>query len=169
VMSMYVTSRYEDQQMTPAGWYPDPYGTSQQRYWDGTVWTEHMSGDAPPASPPSYVAPTPVTPPWYRRKLTFAVGSVLALIIVGVIGAATGSSKAKNSSAVSTPARSSATSQAAPLISHADHDVGNCRLDDLIVSGAAATTSRHDDYRATTRADCGGTHHPTGDKDGRGT
>ena len=26
---------------TPAGWYPDPSNTSQQRYWDGTQWTEH--------------------------------------------------------------------------------------------------------------------------------
>lgn len=26
---------------TPAGWYPDPSNASQQRYWDGTQWTEH--------------------------------------------------------------------------------------------------------------------------------
>jgi hypothetical protein len=24
----------------PAGWYPDPYGTAEQRYWDGTRWTD---------------------------------------------------------------------------------------------------------------------------------
>jgi hypothetical protein len=28
--------------LPPAGWYPDPGGTSQQRYWDGNVWTEHL-------------------------------------------------------------------------------------------------------------------------------
>ena len=26
---------------TPAGWHPDPEDPSQQRYWDGTAWTEH--------------------------------------------------------------------------------------------------------------------------------
>ena len=28
--------------LPPAGWYPDPGGTSQQRYWDGNAWTEHL-------------------------------------------------------------------------------------------------------------------------------
>ena len=26
----------------PAGWYPDPSGRFEQRYWDGTAWTEHV-------------------------------------------------------------------------------------------------------------------------------
>ena len=28
---------------TPAGWYPDPSGRFEMRYWDGTAWTEHVS------------------------------------------------------------------------------------------------------------------------------
>jgi len=28
---------------TPAGWYDDPEQPGQQRYWDGTAWTEHVS------------------------------------------------------------------------------------------------------------------------------
>lgn len=32
---------------TPAGWYSDPAGTPQQRYFDGTDWTEHYQ---PPPS-----------------------------------------------------------------------------------------------------------------------
>jgi hypothetical protein len=26
----------------PAGWYPDPSGAPQHRYWDGRSWTEHL-------------------------------------------------------------------------------------------------------------------------------
>jgi hypothetical protein len=28
---------------TPAGWYPDPSGRYEMRYWDGEKWTEHVS------------------------------------------------------------------------------------------------------------------------------
>src|SRR3954452_19944965 len=28
---------------TPAGWFPDPEDPSQQRYWDGTAWTDHRA------------------------------------------------------------------------------------------------------------------------------
>lgn len=27
----------------PAGWYPDPTNPNAQRYWDGSVWTDHVS------------------------------------------------------------------------------------------------------------------------------
>jgi hypothetical protein len=27
----------------PAAWYPDPENVAQQRYWDGTQWTEHRA------------------------------------------------------------------------------------------------------------------------------
>lgn len=50
---------------TPAGWYPDPQNPSQQRYWDGTAWSEATQPfpTAPPAPPtgaygaPGYGAP----------------------------------------------------------------------------------------------------------------
>lgn len=28
---------------TPAGWFPDPSGDHELRYWDGAVWTDHVS------------------------------------------------------------------------------------------------------------------------------
>ena len=31
------------QQATPAGWYPDPFGRHELRYFDGGSWTEHVS------------------------------------------------------------------------------------------------------------------------------
>ena len=29
---------------TPPGWYPDPWGQSPQRFWDGAQWTPELSG-----------------------------------------------------------------------------------------------------------------------------
>lgn len=29
--------------LPPAGWYPDPSGRHEQRYWDGKGWTGHVS------------------------------------------------------------------------------------------------------------------------------
>lgn len=29
--------------LPPAGWYPDPSGRHEQRYWDGKGWSEHVS------------------------------------------------------------------------------------------------------------------------------
>jgi len=31
----------------PAGWYPDPQGGGEQRYWDGTTWTDHTAPGSP--------------------------------------------------------------------------------------------------------------------------
>jgi hypothetical protein len=36
----------------PPGWYPDPHGPHQQRWWDGTAWTEHRRAPEAPAAPP---------------------------------------------------------------------------------------------------------------------
>lgn len=33
---------FPPQQAPPFGWYPDPSGRHEQRYWDGTRWTEHV-------------------------------------------------------------------------------------------------------------------------------
>jgi uncharacterized protein YbjQ (UPF0145 family)/transposase-like protein len=33
----------DELEVKPAGWYPYPDGSSTQRYWDGTNWTEHYA------------------------------------------------------------------------------------------------------------------------------
>lgn len=43
--------------VTPADWYPDPLGRHDRRYWDGSIWTEHVttnghqSTDSPTGQP----------------------------------------------------------------------------------------------------------------------
>ncbi|MEP7112685.1 MAG: phospholipid scramblase-related protein [Ilumatobacteraceae bacterium] len=36
----------------PASWHPDPMGRHQLRYWDGTVWTDHVSDNGVQATDP---------------------------------------------------------------------------------------------------------------------
>ncbi|NQX26445.1 DUF2510 domain-containing protein [Microbacteriaceae bacterium VKM Ac-2854] len=55
-----------------AGWYPDPAGSTQQRWWNGTGWTDSLrdapAAPVPPVEPIAPVAPAaaaaaPATPP----------------------------------------------------------------------------------------------------------
>ena len=36
----------------PPGWYPDPEHAGQQRWWNGSRWTEHRAPSTPPQQPP---------------------------------------------------------------------------------------------------------------------
>jgi hypothetical protein len=40
-----------DRGTPPAGWYPDPSGSRERRYWDGSGWTEHLSATTAPVGP----------------------------------------------------------------------------------------------------------------------
>ena len=42
----------------PAGWYPDPLGLPQLRWWDNHSWTEHVSDARQPMMPTPVAAPT---------------------------------------------------------------------------------------------------------------
>lgn len=84
----------------PAGWYPDP-GTpdgSQQRYWEGSRWTEHTAPVAPTAHqtayPAAYAQPTgrathtPDGAPlagWWQRVLASVIDGVVLAPIVAVL------------------------------------------------------------------------------------
>ena len=38
---------------TPADWYPDPYGRHELRYWDGEMWTDHVSSNGKQSTDPA--------------------------------------------------------------------------------------------------------------------
>lgn len=85
---------------TPAGWYPDPESSGQQRYWDGNAWTENYApGGASPA-------PTAVTAkkPLYKRTWFIVIA---VLIGIGVIGNLLGGSPSE------TPESSSSVTESA--------------------------------------------------------
>jgi hypothetical protein len=50
---------------TPAGWFTDPAGSGQLRWWDGSAWTAHLvpQPTPEPALAPIVVAPAPVPTP----------------------------------------------------------------------------------------------------------
>ena len=41
-----------DPALPPAGWYPDPYQPDQDRWWDGTTWTDSTIQAAPNVTDP---------------------------------------------------------------------------------------------------------------------
>lgn len=48
----------------PAGWYPDPEQAEQQRYWDGTQWTEHRAPGAGTSAPAAEAEATDPAASW---------------------------------------------------------------------------------------------------------
>jgi hypothetical protein len=47
---------------TPAGWFPDPAGSSRKRYWDGQQWTGLFHPQTLPAPQPAPQMPVPPPP-----------------------------------------------------------------------------------------------------------
>ena len=68
---------------TPAGWYPDPNGGPQQRYWDGARWTEHYAAPATGYAPAAPAQKAPVKPP---PSTWWGVPPILVLLLIGCIG-----------------------------------------------------------------------------------
>lgn len=45
-------SHQQPQPLTPAGWYRDPWGAHQTRYWDGAAWTPNVADNGVSALDP---------------------------------------------------------------------------------------------------------------------
>lgn len=84
---------------SPAGWYPDPGGSSQLRYWDGRTWSAALS-DTPDAPPPAGAGfapgqvPDPVeyahayggaSEPSGRKTAPWIIGGIVALVVIALV------------------------------------------------------------------------------------
>jgi hypothetical protein len=79
----------------PAGWYSDPAGSGQLRWWDGTRWTEHVHpvpdaaaaapGLAPATSETSPTNETDTTAPRGAGAYTWYIWAIVLLPLLSVI------------------------------------------------------------------------------------
>lgn len=81
---------------TPAGWYADPLGGHEHRYWDGERWTQHVAtagrtvtdpvgGTAAPPPPPTTAPPRPGSPAPQVETNGKAVASLAIGLLAGWI------------------------------------------------------------------------------------
>lgn len=64
-------------------WLPDPAGRHQLRWWDGTVWTEHISDNGDQGIDP--IVPSTPPPPGAAARRSGRATAALVLGIVGVL------------------------------------------------------------------------------------
>ncbi|GIG22051.1 hypothetical protein Cch01nite_27750 [Cellulomonas chitinilytica] len=69
------------QPQPPAGYYPDPSGAPQQRFWDGTAWTAQTQPFGPPTAVPTPSGPG--TPPGFATPgaPAAAIGSLVGTLL----------------------------------------------------------------------------------------
>jgi hypothetical protein len=76
---------------TPPGWYPDAQVPGQNRYWDGTAWTEQTApatggGAAPPVAGTAVPAPSAPGQPGVVYVQEPKNGLAIAALSLGVVG-----------------------------------------------------------------------------------
>jgi hypothetical protein len=85
----------------PAGWYPNPKGPADERYWDGTKWSEQFrslgSGGQSGGSPPEWRKWVD----WLRRHW-IPVAAGVGGFVLGAVAGAGGSDQTKTTTSTST-------------------------------------------------------------------
>lgn len=72
---------------TPPGWYPDSENPGQQRYWDGSAWTEHRHPALSSVPGTGGHSNGSDGRPWFKKKrFVIPLGVFAFLVIVGVVG-----------------------------------------------------------------------------------
>lgn len=103
-----------------AGWYPDPDGGGQVRYWDGTAWTEHRQPAQGVGATESSAAPgTPSGGSGSKALLLVAAVTLVVLALLCAIGvfafrAMGGGGSPSSSSTTSATGSTSPTSPSSP-------------------------------------------------------
>lgn len=70
---------------TPAGWYPDPTSEArQQRYWDGSAWTNHVSQAAVTIVGPTTPDGVPLAG-WWSRVAAYLLDSMVIGTVSSVL------------------------------------------------------------------------------------
>jgi membrane protease YdiL (CAAX protease family) len=82
-----VAQQQSSQPAVPAGWYPDPAGAPDQRYWNGYEWTGYVRAAPPPERQLTTLPPRAAV----VGLLGLAVGAVAALVLSLVVYLPTGS------------------------------------------------------------------------------
>ncbi len=64
------------------GWYPDPAGSGQVRWWDGAAWTDHLASA-------EQVTPEPLTSGRVGKVVLIVLGllAASALVVLLLVGA----------------------------------------------------------------------------------
>ena len=67
---------------TPAGWYPDPTGGQNTRWWDGAQWTDHVSDPHAPAVALTAPEGTVTNTPWIWLIIGLPLLPILGLLTI---------------------------------------------------------------------------------------
>lgn len=106
----------------PPGWYPDPRAPHDERWWDGTAWTEHRRPVGPAGPPPPAVGGGR-SPRGRAAALTAAGALLAAAVVTGAVVLGTGDDGAGLRAATAPPGTTTAPPAASPEPSSADPDV----------------------------------------------